>query len=309
MRFVNPCNPFACFSVLRLKSSIMKSIITLLLALGLCVSFAQNKNQDFHLNKEYKMEPKGTLTLSCSDAKVFITGSSRKTAQVKIDREVNTKGLVFGESEFRIDVDDSNGNLEIKEHSNSTNVGIVGYHYEKYTIKIELPEGASLKINGDDGDYFVKSVNGSMDIQLDDGDLELTACKGNQFRFRMDDGDIKMDEGRGTLELDADDADVEILKGNFSSINADLDDGDFIIQTSLTDNGNYFIDSQDGSVVMTILGGGGKFDVRHDDGHVSTQGNFSIVEKSEDRTRLTLANGNAKVDIRADDARVRLAAN
>jgi len=287
----------------------MKTITTLLFAFGVATSFAQNKNQDYHLNKEYKMDMKGTLTLSCSDAKVFITGSSRKTAQVKIDREVNTKGMVFGQEEFRIDIDDSNGNLEIKEHSNSTNIGVVGYHYEKYVINIELPDGASLRINGDDGDYRIESVNGAMDVQLDDGDLDLIACKGNNFKFRIDDGDIRMDEGRGALEVDADDADIEIQKGNFSTINADLDDGDFIVQTSLSDTGNYFIDSQDGLVALTILGGGGKFDIRHDDGHVSTQGNFSVVEKSEDRTRLTLASGNAKVDIRADDARVRLATN
>jgi hypothetical protein len=217
--------------------------------------------------------------------------------------------MVFGQSEFRIDIDDSNGNLDIREHSNSTNVGIVGYHYEKYTINIEVPEGVSLRIDGDDGDYLIKSVNGAMDIKLDDGDLDLIACKGNSFRFRMDDGDLKMDEGKGILEIDADDVDVEIEKGNFSSITADMDDGDFIVQTSLSNDGNYFIDSQDGSVVMTILGGGGKFDIRHDDGHVSTQGNFSVVEKSDDHTRLTLASGNAKVDIRADDARVRLSAN
>jgi hypothetical protein len=69
---------------------------------------------------------------------------------------------------------------------------------------------------------------------------------------------------------------------------------------------DYFIDAQDGLVSLTVLGGGGKFDIRHDDARVITEGNFNVVEKSEDRTRLTLASGNSKVDIRADDARVRL---
>ena len=57
---------------------------------------------------------------------------------------------------------------------------------------------------------------------------------------------------------------------------------------------------------MTVLGGGGKFDIRHDDARVFAEGNFDTVERSEDRTRLTLANRNAKVNIRADDGRVRL---
>jgi len=286
----------------------MKAIFTLLISSIASFSLVaqSTKNQDYHLDKEYKLNANGEVYLNFSDAKVSIIGSARKTVHAKIDREVNTKGLVFGQDEFRIDVEETNGNLEIREYSNSTNVGIIGYHYERYTVALEVPEGASLRIKGDDGDYMVKSVNGSMDIQLDDGDLEMIACKGNSFRFRIDDGDIRMDEGKGTLEVDADDADVKIDRGSFSKISASLDDGDFIVQTSLTDNGDYFIESQDGAVSLTILSGGGKFDIRHDDGHVSTEGNFSVVEKSEDRTRLTLASGNAKVDIHADDARVKL---
>jgi len=285
----------------------MRALIVSFLSVGLSVaSFAQDKNKNFHLDKEYKVSVSGTLQLSSSDAKVHITGSSRKTAHVKIDREVNTKGLVFGDEDFRVDVEERDGNLDIKEYHRSVNVGIVGYHYEKYTINIEIPEGMSLQLRGDDGDYFVTSVNGAIDASMDDGDLELTACKGSAFKFRLDDGDIKMDEGKGTLEVDADDADVVIQKGNFSRIIADMDDGDFIVQTSLTDNGEYHIDSQDGSISLTVLAGGGRFDIRHDDGRVLTEGKFSVEEKSEDHTIVTLANGKAKIDIRADDARVRL---
>ncbi len=267
---------------------------------------AQNKNQDFHLDKEYKVAASGTLNLSASDAKVQITGSTRKTAHVKIDREVNTKGLTFGSEEFRVDVEEKEGSLEIKEYHRSVNVGVVGYHYEKYTIVVEIPEGMSLRVKGDDGDYLIRAVHGALDVSLDDGDLELIGCKGSDFKFRLDDGDIKMDEGRGSLEVDADDADVFIQKGSFTSISAKMDDGDFIVQTSLTDNGDYSIDSQDGLISLTVLAGGGTFDIRHDDGRVLTEGNFKVIEESEDRTQLSLAKGKAKVDIRADDARVRL---
>jgi hypothetical protein len=270
------------------------------------VVFAQMKNRDYHIDKEYKIQSNGTLSLYSTDAKVSIVGSNRTTAHVKIDREVQTRGMVFGEEEFAINIEENNGSLEIKERSGSRSVGIVGYHYEKYTISIEVPIGVSLRVKGDDGDHIIRSINGSIEATLDDGDLELISCKGNEFKFRLDDGDIKMDEGKGTLEVNADDADIFIQKGSFSKIVADVDDGDFIVETSLTDNGDYFIDAQDGLISFTILGGGGKFDILHDDARVTTDGNFTMVEKSDDRTRLTLANGNAKVDIRADDARVKL---
>lgn len=252
------------------------------------------------------MESAGVIHLSSSDAKVFIIGSSRSTAHVKIDREVTTKGLIFGEEKFTVDVTEQNGDLLIKERSGSTHVGMVGYYNENYTMNIEVPTGASLIIRGDDGDYFIKAVNGSIELDLDDADVELAGCLGSNFKIRLDDGDLRMDTGKGTLEVDADDADIVIKSASFEKIMADIDDGDFVIETALSENGDYYIDAQDGLISFTVLGGGGKFDIRHDDARVIAEGKFDTVEKSEDRTRLTLANGNAKVNIHADDARVRL---
>ena len=281
----------------------------LVLASIICCSVAMaqsTKSNNFRLDQDYQMDAKGIIYLNSSDAKVFITGAQRPNAHVKIDRVVNTKGFVFGEEEFLVEVTEQNGNLSIKERSNGSHVGIVGYHHESYVIKIEAPLGASLVIRGDDGDYFIEKINGAVDLDLDDADVELTACGGTDFRVRLDDGDLRMDAGRGLLELDADDADVLIKNAAFTKIMATLDDGDFVVETAITDDGDYFIDGQDGLISLTVLGGGGRFDIRHDDARVITEGSFSTVEKSDDRTRLTLGSGTAKVDIRADDARVKL---
>jgi hypothetical protein len=285
----------------------MKIITTLLLACFSTAAISQTTRMgDYHLDQEYKMNEKGMISLRCSDAKVFITGSKRANVHVKIDREVESKGLVMGDEEFNVKVEEQNGDLVIEERK-SSNVSIVGYYSEKFTVNIEAPAGVSLRVRGDDGDYFITTIHGAIDMDLDDADVELAGCDGDNFVFRIDDGDIKMDKGRGSLELNADDADVEIQNARFSKINAGLDDGDFIVQTSLEDNGDYYIDSQDGSIFFTVAGGGGKFDIRHDDATVRSDAAFETVEKSDDRTRLTLGTGTAKVDIRADDARVRLA--
>ncbi len=276
---------------------------------GLLLAFsvaAQNNEGNFHLDREYQINPKGTLDLSCSDARVLITGSTRKNAHVKIDREVTTRGLTFGHEDFTVEVSEQNGDLEIREHSNSVSVGVVGYHYEKYEITLEVPEGASLAIKGDDGDYRIRNIDGVISLRLDDADVEMTQCSGSKFKIRLDDGDIHMDEGKGTLELEGDDADIEIKNAQFTFVDARIDDGDLVIETSLAENGEYHIDAQDGLVSFTVTQGGGKFDISHDDGRIITDGNFSTVEDSENRTRLTLASGTAKVDIRTDDARIRL---
>ena len=285
----------------------MKIITALFLAFLSTAAVGQTARVgDYHLDQDYKMNEKGTISLRCSDAKVFITGSKRSNVHVKIDREVESKGFVMGEEEFTVKVEERNGDLVIEERQ-SSNVSIVGYYNEKFTVKIEAPAGVSLRIRGDDGDYFINTIHGSIDLDLDDADVELAGCEGDNFVFRIDDGDIRMDRGRGSLEVNADDADVEIQNARFSKINAGLDDGDFIVQTSLEDGGDYYIDSQDGLIFLTVAGGGGRFDIRHDDASVRSDAAFETVEKSDDRTRLTLGTGTAKVDIRADDARVRLA--
>lgn len=285
----------------------MKTLFTAGIFLSSITLFAQSeKKGDFHLDKEYQVSPSGVIRLSSSDAKVFITGSTRKTAHVKIDREISSKGVIFGEEKFYVEVTESDGDLSIREKSGSTHVSMVGYYHEDYRITIEAPAGVSLVIRGDDGDYFIKEVDGSIELDLDDADVELTGCKGSNFKVKLDDGDLTMDTGKGILDLDMDDADVKIKSAAFNKIMADIDDGDFIVETSLSENGDYYISAQDGLVSMTVLGGGGKFDIRHDDARVITEGSFDTVEKSDDRTRLTLANGNANVSIRADDARVRL---
>ena len=270
------------------------------------VSASLAQDGGFHLDKEYKIGKTGLVDLTSSDGKVFITGSDRSTAHIKIDRKITSKGWTWGEENFRVDVEEENGDLVIEEKKASSRVGVVGYYSEEYRIEIEVPIGVSLKVRGDDGDYYIKNISGSILLDLDDADAELAGCTGDNFEFRLDDGDIRMDQGRGKLEIYGDDADVEIYKANFSSIRADIDDGDFIVETSLADNGEYYIESQDGTIALNITGGGGEFNIRHDDAHIVTEGNFKTLEESEKETRVSLASGTARVTVKADDARVKL---
>ncbi len=283
----------------------MKSVLTLIASVISFVLTAQ-KDGNYHLDKEFNLDPRGVIELSSSDAKVSINGTSRKTVHLKVDRDVTTKGLFFGSDEFAMEIDSSGGNLRIRERSSSSHSGIIGYYHEDYEIKIEAPEGASIVIKGDDGDHLVRNINGSISMSVDDADIDLVGCKGNQFRFKLDDGNLTMDRGSGSLDIDTDDGDVRIRNAHFSSIIADIDDGDFIVETSLVDNGEYNIRAQDGLVSMIITKGGGQFNIRHDDARVIAEGPFDVNDKTERFTKLSLASGTAKVDINADDARVRL---
>lgn len=287
----------------------MKTLFAMICGLLTLTAAAQTTDGNFHLDKEYGMNLSGTVNLRVSDAKVYITGSSRATAHVKIDREIVVKGMYFGKQEFSIEVNNDDGNLTIKEHSNSSYAGIVGYYSEKYSVNLEIPLGASLEVHGDDGHYYVKNVNGAISIDLDDADIDVTQCKGDNFKFKVDDGHIRMDEGKGTLQIDGDDADVKIDRGHFTKIDSDIKDGDFILETALTDNSDYNIRVQDGLVDIRITQGGGNFNLRHDDGRIMSQGSFRLIEKSDNNEKYSLGKGTGKVYIKGDDARIKLSSD
>jgi hypothetical protein len=141
---------------------------------------------------------------------------------------------------------------------------------------------------------------------MNDADVELTDCGGSSFYFDVDDGHIKMNRGKGKLEIQSDDADVKITNGSFTSIQSSTNDGNFSVETSLSDTGEYHIRAGDGSVVLSVTSGGGKINVRHDDGHVSADSKFELVQDTDERKQYNLSSGLAQVDIRTNDARVKL---
>lgn len=284
----------------------MKQYVLILLFMPTLVLAQNDKDRDFHLDKEFNVNLGGQVRLRCSDADVLVVGSSRSTAHVKIDRTVTTRGWVWSDETFSVDISNEDGNLDIRERANGSVSMALGSFQERYTIRLELPLGMSLSVDGDDGNYQISSLHGAIRLDLDDADVVLEKCQGNSFSFRLDDGDVQMDEGRGSLTVDGDDADIRIRNARFASMDVNIDDGDFVVETSLADAGRYIINLQDGLVSLTVTSGGGRFDIRHDDARVTTEGNFNVINRTETRTEVSTTNGSAEVRIQADDARVKL---
>ena len=280
---------------------------SLLIIMGVLLA-QQSMAQDsvFKLDENYPIGVQGTIYLDSDDANVRIVGTEREDVHVKIFRKVTSKGIVFGKKSFEIEIKPRNGNLYIQDIQQHFNVGIVGYMREEYKITIETPSHVNLDIKGDDDDYNIRSINGSITMDVDDGDARLTNCGGDSFDFNLDDGDLTMDQARGSLSLSLDDGEATIKNAAFKNIDVRADDGDIEIATSLEDSGSYSFRVDDGDIDLTVLKGGGIFHIYHDDGHVSASQAFDIKTKEEDETKLQLDAGNARVKMRTDDASIRL---
>ncbi|MEM6524982.1 MAG: DUF4097 family beta strand repeat-containing protein [Bacteroidota bacterium] len=281
----------------------MKTLITIAILFIGIRTVAQDS--EFKLNENYPIKSSGTIEMWSSDAEVTIKGTDRKDVSVNIYRKVTVKGVRFGERDFKVEVFEENGNLIIRERSKGS-VSMVGYSREVYTIDIEAPRNVSLDLEGDDDDYLIENIGGSIVLDIDDGDADLSNCDGSDFDFDFDDGDIRMDGGKGKIRIRSDDGDVNIRNASFSEVEASMDDGDIEIETSLADNGTYFFRSNDGGVYLDVPRGGGEFLIYHDDSRVSFSGDFEVDRDDENETRLRSRRGNAKVKVRVDDGRVQI---
>ncbi len=268
------------------------------------------KNREFNLDQSYDIGSDATINMRTDDAEVRITGSDTRQVKVRIERRVKSGGLRLGdEHDLTVKVYTKNGDLHISDRQpQGVTWNIMGYSYEVYRIDIETPAEVNLKLEGDDDNYLIRNVNGNIEVRLDDGDLELLDCQGEEFDFRVDDGDINMNSGQGELYADIEDGDLIVDKGSFEQLLVKIDDGNVDVKTDLKSFGTYRITSDDGQVDLTITGGGGNIDVSHDNSRISTTPEFKLLGKTEHNSRYQLPGGDAEVVIRADDGSIRLSA-
>lgn len=264
------------------------------------------KESNYHLDEVYKLASDGTVHLKSADANIKITGSDRTDVHLVIDRSERIRGISSGRGKFDVEVEERRGDLYITERESRGVRFQIGSQRVEYEIEIEMPSDGSLRIKGDDDDYVIRSVNGDISMEIDDGDIELIECNGDDFNLQLEDGDLKMDGGKGSIYIRSDDGDVDVRNGSFDRVELSAEDGNVSVETSLADRGVYELRGDDADIDFIVLSGGGRFNVSKDDGRISASSAFDTIQKSESRSKLELNGGSADVDIRIQDGRVRL---
>jgi hypothetical protein len=286
----------------------MKLTQTIICFAILFLTSTQVYGQDeYNLDETYQIDREGTIYLSSNDAEVSIEGSNRSDVRLVIYRYVDVDGINIGSSgSFRMDVEQRGGDLYIQENNSENRTMFIGSVDEEYRITLEVPRNLALDLKGDDDSYEISNTNGAISINADDSDIELSEVTGEDFDFDLDDGNISIDEARGKLKLSMDDGELNVGRAEFTEIDASLDDGELDITTSLADGGLYLFDFDDGDLELNITGGGGEFDIHHDDRNISVDNNFEEVSSDDERSVYRLAGGDARIEINTDDGNIEL---
>lgn len=265
------------------------------------------QGSEYNLDETYKIAKQGELHLESDDAEVTVTGSDRSDVHLVVYRRVDVDGWnVDSEGKFKIDVENKNGNLHIREVNSERHRVIFGNIDEEYRIDIKVPHSVSLSLKGDDDNYTIAAVNGSISVDADDSNIDLRGVGGNSFEFNNDDGTIRMDGGTGQLVVNLDDGEFYSSRSSFSDINLKADDAEIEIATSLANDGSYIFDMDDGDLTLNIAGGGGRFDIQHDDPNIEVGNSFETLDTDDDKSVYRLVGGKASIKIKTDDGDIEL---
>lgn len=286
--------------------NLLKTLTVTVVLIALNVSL-QAQDREFKLDNVYPVEENGIIHLNSDDAEVTIKGSDRSDVHVVIYRRLDVDGWkVKSDGEFSVEVENRDGDLYITENNTEEHRLVLGEVNEEYRITLEVPESVGLEIKGDDDTYDISNIDLGVNLSADDSDVELSDVRGENFTFNIDDGNIKMNEARGNLSLKMDDGELFVREAEFSEVDADYDDGQIDITTSLADDGLYLFDMDDGELELSVTGGGGTFEIDHDDQDLYVGDQFEKVRSDEDESVYRLEGGNARIEIDTDDGRVEL---
>lgn len=281
----------------------MKSIITFfVLFIVATTTIAQN---EFHLEETYQIREGGTLFLESEDAEVTITASDRSDVYVKVDRIVKVKGVSSRNYQrFDFEINERNGDLILKEKSESRINFMIGSISEEYTIELLIPSDINLNLEGEDDDYYISNVGGELQIEGEDGDAIVREFHGISFEFNTEDGDLVLEGGSGSIRIESEDGNIEVNNGNFDEVNVETEDGDIEFTTTLSARGRYLFVTEDGDMELNFPGGEGEIQIIHEDCDIRTTEGYEVIHDSDEKTIVKSGRGSSSVKVITEDGSI-----
>ena len=180
-----------------------------------------------------------------------------------------------------------------------------GHNHRSPIVDFELtvPFEINLDFSNDEGDVIVTSIQGDVDIEIDEGDINLNEIQYGELNLYADEGDIvgkniKNAEGNISIEVDEGDVviedvsakrlDVETDEGEIAfkelsceSCNITTDEGDIELDVILEEDSRYHVYADEGNVYFYLPKNP---DVRFNLGteHCAIRSDFDLKIKKDD---------------------------
>ena len=167
-------------------------------------------------------------------------------------------------------------------------------HRNSPTIDFELkvPREINLSLTADEGDVSVNSIQGDLDIRVDEGEIRIKDIDFIDMNFYADEGDIfgeNLQNKNGRISIEVDEGDVNFNHVITKKFNLECDEGDVTLEEFSSNTSNIITD--EGSIdIEMVLNGEDRYDISTDEGNVSI-----YLEPSPD----------VQLDLETNDGRIR----
>ncbi|MBN2030816.1 DUF4097 family beta strand repeat protein [bacterium] len=220
--------------------------------------------------KQFSMSPGGTVTVTADEGGIDVHTWEREEVYLKMtkrawgknDREAN-RNL----DELEVEIREEINHLIVRELDRDRTGG--SFHFFDLfdpnfwqeqgnrggVIDFELivPENTHLRLRCDEGDVDVSRIQGKMDIEVDEGCVNLEDIVTSQIVVSVDEGDVNIrrinSRDRGMMTLETDEGSIRIEEGQIGEADIGTDEGDILFRNIEverfwlnTDEGNIEID-------------------------------------------------------------------
>jgi hypothetical protein len=203
------------------------------------------------------------------------------TIDIRLPYDVN---LMMRGDDDNYQIEGIQGDIKLK--ANDGEVTFSSMHGNE--LDIELEDGyinindcnSILSVNLKDGNLVIQdSQINDLSIKAIDGDITSKNSTSINSSIKIADGDIHLDKAKGVLQVKSTDGGIKLNEVECSSTSIRTTDGDIQMGMFLLTDSKHTITTIDGDIDITILEGGGKFEIVREDSDIDfAEDKFNILK-------------------------------
>lgn len=236
-------------------------------------------------NESFAVSEGMKLVLKHGDGDVEIEPWSQDRLDVEVRYRAKASNVGWMKSsDFDVDFRQEGDTVYISGHEpKRVSVGLSFYREYEHIYEIRAPAYLELYLEGEDGDVDIGDWRGSIRLELEDGDVELSNIVAPLTEIVLEDGDVEIDRIQGEIVIDCEDGDVEIVDCQSARARIRAKDGDIVVDRCA---GNFEVTLADGTVRLSLLPSDDlDVDVRVGDGDVTMDLDAAVSARFELETR------------------------
>lgn len=195
-------------------------------------------------------------------------------------------------------------------------------------FELTVPRQINLKLVNDEGNVTVKSITGNVEIDVDEGDIQLSDMEFDEMSLSIDEGDVEatnlvnpdgrlsitVDEGDISIEnitvrrfkAESDEGDINVKNLASNSCSISTDEGNVELTLKLEENDRYRLKSDEGNITCYLPRNPDvRLDLETDDGRITSDFDVRIVRKNDGRIcHHKLGSGAALIEASTDEGRI-----